>query len=386
MTPIKIYDTTLRDGEQAPGAAMLPAQKLSIAEALQRLKVDVIEAGFPAASADDARALADIARNCRDVTVAAFARTRFEDIATAGQSLRGAAHPRITLVMPVSELHINCKLGMDTSAALDMLTACIGASRNLCAEVEIIAEDASRADLDFLCAVAKNSVRDGAAVFTVADTVGYATPADIHHYLETLQRKVPELGGVTLGIHCHDDLGLATVNTLTGLAAGARQAHCTINGLGERAGNAALEEVVMAMVVRPDRYPYSCRVDTTQFWPASRLVSDATGFAIAPNKAIVGGNAFAHGAGLHQDGILKSANTYEIIRPESVGAPGRQLPITRHSGRKGLAARVAALGLPLDDGGTLDDLFARVKTRLADSGVLSDQELRTMVAEIKAGN
>lgn len=381
MIPIQIYDTTLRDGEQAPGAAMLPAQKLAIAEALQRLGVDTIEAGFPAASPEDARALADIARECRDVRIAAFARTKLDDIAAAGESLRDAAYPRIALVMPVSDLHIRCKLGMDAGAALEMLVACIHAARHVCAEVEVIAEDASRADLDFLCKVARTVVQSGASVLTVADTVGYSTPPDIRHYLETLRREVPELGGILLGIHCHDDLGLATINTLTGLAAGARQAHCTINGLGERAGNAALEEVVMAMAVRPDRYPFSNRVDTTLLWPTSRLVAEATGFPIAPNKAIVGGNAFAHGAGLHQDGILKAASTYEIIQPERVGAPARQLPITRHSGRKGVAARVAALGMSLEDR-KLDQLFAQIKGRLNDSAILGDEELRVMVGQL----
>ena len=383
MTPIQIYDTTLRDGEQAPGAAMLPAQKLAIAEALQRLGVDTIEAGFPAASPEDARALADIARQCRDVKIAAFARTKLDDIAVAGASLRDAVYPRIALVMPVSALHIRCKLGMEAGAALEMLEACIRAARHVCAEVEVIAEDASRADADFLCRVARTVIQSGASVLTVADTVGYSTPPDIRHYLETLQREVPELGGILLGIHCHDDLGLATINTLTGLEAGARQAHCTINGLGERAGNAALEELVMAMAVRPDSYPFSNRVDTTQLWPVSRLVAEVTGFPIAPNKAIVGGNAFAHGSGLHQDGILKSASTYEIIQPERVGAPARQLPITRHSGRKGVAARLAALGLSLDER-KLDLLFAQIKNNLTDSTILDDVELRAMVAQFAA--
>ncbi|APW44177.1 homocitrate synthase/isopropylmalate synthase family protein [Rhodoferax saidenbachensis] len=383
MIPVQIYDTTLRDGEQAPGAAMLPAQKLAIAEALQRLGVDTIEAGFPAASPEDARALADIARQCREVRIAAFARTKLDDIAVAGESLRWAAHPRIALVMPVSDLHIRCKLGMEAGAALEMLVECINAARHVCAEVEVIAEDASRADLDFLCKVARTVVQSGASVLTVADTVGYSTPPDIRHYLETLQSEVPELGGILLGIHCHDDLGLATINTLTGLEAGARQAHCTINGLGERAGNAALEEIVMAMAVRPDRYPFSNRVDTTRLWPASRLVAEATGFSIAPNKAIVGGNAFAHGAGLHQDGILKAASTYEIIQPERVGAPARQLPITRHSGRKGVAARIAALGMSLEER-KLDQLFAQIKGRLTDSAILGDEELRAMVAQLAA--
>lgn len=375
MTPVKIYDTTLRDGEQAPGAAMTPAQKLAIAEALQSLGVDVVEAGFPAASLDDARAVGDVARLCRDITVAAFARTRSDDIVAAGQSIKGAANPRITLVMPVSDLHISCKLGIDTQAAIDMLVASIAQARQLCAEVEVIAEDASRADLDFLCRVARTAVASGACAFTVADTVGYSTPQDIQLYFERLQCDVPELSSLTLGIHCHDDLGLAAINTLTGLQSGARQAHCTVNGLGERAGNAALEEIAMIMAVRGDQYAFSNRIDTTRIWPVSRLVSEITGFQIAPNKAIVGSNAFSHGAGLHQDGMLKAAATYEIIKPEQVGAPAMQLPITRHSGRKGVAARIEALGIVLN-AEKLDLLFAEVKTLATDSTIIDDEELR----------
>ncbi len=374
MIDIQIYDTTLRDGEQAPGAAMLPQQKLVIAKALQELGVDTIEAGFPAASPDDARASADIARECRGVRVAAFARTKSDDIAAAGVALRSAEHPRMTLVMPVSDLHVRYKLEMDSDQALAMLASSVIEARNLCAEVEVITEDASRADLPFLCEVIRLAIEAGACAVTVADTVGYATPADIRHYLETLQREVPELAGVVLGIHCHDDLGLATINTLTGLEAGARQAHCTINGLGERAGNAALEEVVMAMVSRPDRFPFRNRLDTTRLYATSMLVSEVTGFPLPPNKAIVGGNAFAHGAGLHQDGMFKASSMYEIIRPELVGAPARRFPITRHSGRKGLAMRLAELDLILSDD-DLSLLFTLVKAHLIHSAILSDEEL-----------
>ena len=381
MIPIQIYDTTLRDGEQAPGAAMTLDQKMAIAQALQRLGVDTIEAGFPAASAQDASSVVEIAALCRDVRVAAFARTKQEDIELAGYTLRKAVHPRIALVMPVSELHIQCKLGLNAPSALTMLQACLVQARNLCAEVEVIAEDASRADIDFLCKAARVVVSSGAKVLTIADTVGYATPSDIQHLFQELQTSVPELGGVSLGIHCHDDLGLATINTLTGLLGGARQAHCTINGLGERAGNAALEEIVMAMAVRSDQYGFGNRIDTTQLWSISRLVSASTGFSIAPNKAIVGGNAFAHGAGLHQDGILKAASTYEIIQPERVGAPARQLPITRHSGRKGVLARLECLGLELDDA-MVDDLLPLIKQHLAQVAVLEDEGLMALVARL----
>lgn len=380
MTPIQIYDTTLRDGEQAPGAAMLPVPKLEIAAALEQLGVDTIEAGFPAASEEDARAVASIASHCRRVRIAAFARTKPEDIAAAGAALKSAAHSQITLVMPVSALHIKHKLRVGNAEALDMLIESVRAARNLCADVEVIAEDATRSDEAFLCQVARASIQAGAYAFTVADTVGYATPVDIRRYLETLKRDVPEIAGIALGIHCHDDLGLATANSLTGLEAGARLVHCTINGLGERAGNAALEEIAMALAVRVDRYPFTNRLDTSKLWSLSRLVSAATGFAVPPNKAIVGGNAFSHGAGMHQDGILKAIDTYEIISPEQVGAPSRHLPITRHSGRKGLAARLQELGIHASDS-ELDELFVTVKNRLAAIPVLSDQELSALVSQ-----
>ena len=381
MIPVQIYDTTLRDGEQAPGAAMALEQKVEIAVALQRLGVDAIEAGFPAASAQDAAAVVEIAQCCRDVCVAAFARTKEDDIELAGQTLRGAASPRITLVMPVSELHVKCKLGLDSRSSIAMLRACLLQARNLCEDVEIIAEDASRANLDFLSDVARLVVSEGVKVLTIADTVGYATPLDIQYLFQKLRSDVPELERITLGIHCHDDLGLATINTLTGLLNGARQAHCTINGLGERAGNAALEEIVMGMAVRSDRFGFSNHIDTTQLWSISRLVAGVTQFPIAPNKAIVGGNAFAHGAGLHQDGILKAASTYEIIRPERVGAPARQLPITRHSGRKGVVARLEALGIEVDDS-MVNDLLPFIKQHLVRVAVLEDEDLIALVEKL----
>lgn len=380
MIDVQIYDTTLRDGEQAPGAALRPEQKLEIARALQQLGVDTIEAGFPAASPGDTRAFADIARECRDVRIAAFARTRPEDIASAGAVLRSAAHGRITLVMPVSDLHVRLKLGIDYAQALEMLAKSVIAARKLCPEVEVISEDASRADLAFLGKAARTAIESGACAFTVADTVGYATPVDIRECIETLLCEVPELAGITLGIHCHDDLGLATINTLAGIEAGARQAHCTVNGLGERAGNAALEEVVMAMASRPDRFPFRNRLDTTRLFATSRMVSEATGFAIAPNKAIVGGNAFAHGAGMHQDGMFKDSGMYEIIRPEQVGAPVRSFPLTRHSGRKGMAARLAALDIRLSED-DIGRLFLLMKARLGDAPYLGDEELCALAGQ-----
>ncbi len=383
MIPIQIYDTTLRDGEQAPGAALGHKQKLEIAVALEQLGVDTIEAGFPAASANDASSVSSIAEQCRNVRVAAFARTTFQDIEVAAISLKGAVQPRITLVFPASDLHLSLKLRMDRKKALELLTQMVVYARKLCAEVEVIAEDATRSEADFLCQIAAAAMTAGARVFTVADTVGYATPADIRHYFGRLFRDVPELAEITLGIHCHDDLGLATVNSLIGLECGASQIHCTINGIGERAGNAALEEIVMALNVRSDRFPYKSIVETSRIWATSRLVSESTRFPIALNKAIVGANTFSHGSGMHQDGILKASSTYEIITPESVGAPSRNLPITRHSGRKGVAFRAAELGLKLDEI-ELDQLCAAVKVQISSTSVISDFELLSIVQSMRS--
>ena len=383
MIPIHIYDTTLRDGEQAPGAALVFEQKLAIAFALEQLGVDTIEAGFPAASANDTSAVNAIAKQCRKARVAAFARTAIQDIEVAAIALKGAVQPRITLVFPASDLHLSLKLRMARTQALELLAQMIAHARNLCAEVEVIAEDATRSDADFLCKIAYVSKKAGAQVFTVADTVGYATPGDIHYYFGSLLREVPELADMTLGIHCHDDLGLATVNSLVGLECGARQIHCTINGIGERAGNAALEEIVMTLNVRSDRFPYKSIVETPRLWAISRLVSEFTRFPISPNKAIIGNNAFSHGSGMHQDGMLKLPSTYEIMTPESVGAPPRSFPITRHSGRKGIANRIAELGLMLDEA-DLDALFVVLKEQISSTPVISNLELSALVASVRS--
>ena len=378
MKHVEIYDTTLRDGEQAPGAAMRQHEKLAIAEALQALCVDTVEAGFPMASVDDANAVRDIARTCKDIRVAAFARTQAEDIESAAAALKPATRPRISLVMPVSDLHVKTKLRLDTDGAMTLLATCVRAARNLCPDVEVIAEDASRAARPFLARAARTAMESGAGTITIADTVGYATPGDIVDLFAALYDDVPGLNDIHLGIHCHDDLGLATINTLTGLAAGASQAHCTINGIGERAGNAALEEIVMAMRVRHDRFALECGVQARRLWETSQLVAGITSFSVPPNKAIVGGNAYAHGSGMHQDGMLKASDTYEIILPEWVGAPARHLPITRHSGRKGLAARLKKMGVALDDAQTLR-LLELIKSRPGDVSVFSDSEIRNLL-------
>lgn len=382
-TRVKVFDTTLRDGEQAPGAAMHLEQKRAIAEQLEALGVDVIEAGFPVASPEDAETVSAIARQCRDAVVCAFARAKPADIVAAVEAVRPARAPRVTIVMPVSDLHLDRILRISREAALEGVRRSVKQARNACPEVEFIAADVSRADPAFMCAASQAAIEAGANFVTLADTVGYATPRDITTYFDALRDGVPLLERAVLGMHCHNDLGLATINTLQAIESGARQVHCTVGGIGERAGNAALEEVVMALSIRPDRYPYTVGVDTGRLWPVSHRIAEIAGFIIAPNKAVIGANAYSHGSGMHQDGILKATSTYEIIDPSRVGAPGRQLPITRLSGRKGLAARAKSLGYSLSET-HLDQVFGRVKTYTYGEKVVSDDELRRIVETIKS--
>ena len=382
MKKVVFYDTTLRDGEQAPGAALEVPQKLAIAEELQNLGVDVIEAGFPAASEKDASAVAKIGEICKDTTVAAFARTTTHDIQIAIDAVRHTKHPRITLVMPSSDLHLFKKLRINYLEALQMLASMVKFARNGCAEVEVIAEDSTRSNPEFLREIYKTSVHSGASFFTLADTVGYATPKDINNYFDTLHTTELNCEKPILGIHCHDDLGMATINTITGIINGATQAHCTINGIGERAGNAALEEVVMAISVRPDQFPFVHGINTTKLWSLSQMVANFTNFRISPNKAIVGKNAFSHGSGLHQDGMLKDFNMYEILTPEKVGAPDRSLPITRHSGRKGLINRLNTLNIELSTV-QVDELYNHLQDLIGENKVLSDQDLLMYVSKLK---
>ena len=385
MKKVIFYDTTLRDGEQAPGAAMEIFQKLAIAEELQNSGVDVIEAGFPAASEKDALAVTKIGEVCKSTTICAFARTTVHDIQIAIDAVRNSSHPRITLVMPSSDLHLFKKLRINYLEALQMLSNMVKFARNGCAEVEVIAEDSTRSNHEFLREIYKTSVNSGASFFTMADTVGYATPNDISKYFETLNKTELNCQKPILGIHCHDDLGFATINTITGLLNGATQAHCTINGIGERAGNAALEEVVMAISVRSDQFPFVHGIDTTKLWSLSQMVSNFTNFQLSPNKAIVGKNAFSHGSGLHQDGMLKDINMYEILSPEKVGAPNRSLPITRHSGRKGLVNMLSKLNIELTPD-QLDILFNQLQNLIGEDKVLNDDDLIQYVSKIKSNN
>jgi 2-isopropylmalate synthase len=364
---VRIFDTTLRDGEQAPGAGLTAAEKLEVARQLARLRVDVIEAGFPAASPGDFEAVQRIARETRGVAVAALARCRDGDPQRAVEAIRVAERPHLHVFIATSDIHLKHKLRMDREQALAEAVRWVRYGRETLgpdAEIEFSAEDASRTDIDYLLRVYGAVVEAGASTVNIPDTVGYAIPAEFG----ALVRRVVHLvgGDATVSVHCHNDLGLATANTLAAVQAGARQVEVTINGLGERAGNASLEEVVMALRTRPTQFPeLRSHVQTEQITAASRLVSYLTGFAVQPNKAIVGGNAFAHESGIHQDGVIKNPLTYEIMTPQSVGLSGSQLTIGKLSGRRGLQGKLRELGYDVE-GDRLEAVY-RAAISLADA-------------------
>ena len=345
---IRIFDTTLRDGEQSPGASMTLAEKLRIADQLSQLGVDVIEAGFPASSPGDLAAVRAIARQTRGRAVAGLARANHKDINACREALQEAEFPVLHVFIATSDLHLKHKLGMTREQALAHVTEMVGYGRRFFAEVEFSAEDATRSDWDYLTQVFAAAIAAGATVINVPDTVGYTMPSEYTALLTHLQAIVPGIENVVLSAHCHDDLGLATANTLTAIMAGAGQVEVTINGLGERAGNTSLEEVVMALQTRPDAFGGNwTRIAAQHLVPASRLVSEITGIPVQPNKAIVGANAFAHEAGIHQDGMLKHRGTYEIMEPRTVGWTDTKLVLGKHSGRHGFDARLRDLGFRL---------------------------------------
>jgi 2-isopropylmalate synthase len=377
---VRIFDTTLRDGEQAPGAGLTAAEKVDVARQLVRLKVDVIEAGFPAASQGDFEAVNRIARETRGVAVAALARCRDGDPQRAVEAIRVAERPHLHVFIATSDIHLKHKLKIDRDQALAEARRWVKYGREALgsdAEIEFSAEDASRTDVDYLLQVYEAVVEAGASTVNIPDTVGYAIPAEFG----ALTRRVVELVGrdATVSVHCHNDLGLATANTLAAVQAGARQVEVTINGLGERAGNASLEEVVMALRTRPTQFPeLASQVQTEQLTAASRLVSYLTGFAVQPNKAIVGGNAFAHESGIHQDGVIKNPLTYEIMTPQSVGLTGSQLTIGKLSGRRGLQGKLKELGHEVE-GERLDAIY-QAAISLADAKKeVTDNDLLALV-------
>jgi 2-isopropylmalate synthase len=381
---VRIFDTTLRDGEQSPGATMTAPEKLEIARALARLGVDAIEAGFPAASPDDLASVRAIAREVGQAAappiICALARAARRDIELAWDGVRDAARPRLHTFLATSDLHLQHKLRMTRPEVLTRVADMVGLARSLCADVEFSAEDAGRSDPAFLHAVLEVAIRAGATTLNIPDTVGYTTPDELGAMIAGIRARVAGASGVVLSVHCHDDLGLATANSLAGIVAGARQAEVTINGIGERAGNTSLEELVMTLHTRAGKLGLTTGIDTTQLTSISRLVSATTGFAVPPNKAIVGANAFAHESGIHQDGMLKHQATYEIMRPESVGATQTRLVLGKHSGRAALAARLAELGVPVADG-ALDRVFVRFKALADRRKHVSDADLEVLVGD-----
>ena len=361
---VLIFDTTLRDGEQSPGATMSLAEKIEIALLLDDMGVDIIEAGFPIASEGDFQAVSQIAKLVKSASVCGLSRSSLVDIERAAGALKEAVNPRIHTFIATSPVHMKYKLQMEPDAVLEAVAASVTHARNFTDNVQWSAEDATRTEPDFLCRTVEAAVKAGANTINIPDTVGYTAPGESAKIISMLKQRVPGIEDVVISTHCHNDLGMAVANALAAVGAGARQVECTINGLGERAGNAALEEVVMAMRVRNDILPYATGVDTTQINRASRLVSTATGFPVQFNKAVVGKNAFAHEAGIHQDGMLKHAGTYEIMRPEDIGLAASNLVMGKHSGRAALREKLQELGYEMGDN-QLKDVFVRFK-ELAD--------------------
>jgi 2-isopropylmalate synthase len=375
-----IFDTTLRDGEQAPGNSLTAEEKLRFARQLEVLGVDVMEVGFPAASDGDFRAVSAIAAEIRGATVAALARCRTRDIDLAGDALRGAERRRIHVFAASSDLHLREKLRISRHDLLALVRDGVRHARRFTDDVEFSAEDASRTELDFLCQVVETAIEAGATTINLPDTVGYATPAEYGAMFGAVRERVPGADRVTLSAHCHDDLGLAVANSLAAIAAGAGQVECTVNGIGERAGNAALEEIVMAGRVRPQALGFACRIESRELYRTSQLLSHLTGVFPQPNKAIVGRNAFAHEAGIHQHGVLQRGETYEIIVPETVGIARSSLVLGKHSGRHGLGQRYRELGYELDDQ-QLDVLYAEFVALAERKPSILDEDLLTLLHE-----
>src|SRR5215207_6178886 len=388
---VKIFDTTLRDGEQSPGATMTSAEKLELARALARLGVDIIEAGFPAASPDDLEAVRRIAvevgrppagqEDAKVPVIAGLARANKSDIDKAWEAVQEAAHPRIHTFLATSAIHMKHKLKMDPEEVVGRVSETVAYARSLCADVEFSPEDAGRSDPEFLYVVLGEAIKAGATTLNIPDTVGYTTPDEFYKLIDGIIKNTPGMHeGITISVHCHDDLGLATANTLAGILAGARQAEVTVNGIGERAGNTSLEEVVMTLKTRRPIFNLETGIEATQIARISKIVSNYTGIVVQPNKAIVGSNAFAHEAGIHQDGMLKHQTTYEIMRPEDVGVSQSNLVLGKHSGRHALRNRLAEMGHSLDEV-ELDKAFARFKELADRKKSITDLDLEALIAD-----
>ncbi len=364
MDRVHIFDTTLRDGEQSPGFSMHVAEKVRLARQLSELGVDVIEGGFPISSRGDLDAVREIAREITGTRVAALSRARQQDVEAALEALAPARHPRLHIFLATSDLHLHHKLRLTRAQALEAIGTMVSLGRRHCAEVEFSAEDASRTELDFLCQAVEAAIRAGATIINLPDTVGYAVPEEYATMFTCVREHLGDPSGITYSAHCHNDLGLAVANSLAAVRAGVRQVECTINGIGERAGNASLEEIVVALAVRQASFGVSTGIRLEKIYATSRMLSEVTGVPVPPNKAVVGSNAFAHEAGIHQDGILKNPLTYEILPPEAVGVPARQLVVGKHSGRNALRASLKELGYEPTDA-ELAECYRQVTT-LAD--------------------
>jgi len=380
MEKVKIFDTTLRDGEQAPGFSMNVEEKVRMAKQLERLNVDIIEAGFPIASPGDFEAVKAIAENIKNCIVAGLARANPADIKRAAEALKFAKKPRLHVFIATSDIHLEKKLNITREEALETLIKSVKLAREYIDDVEFSAEDATRSDWDFLCKVFTAAIDAGARTINVPDTVGYTVPSEFKRLITYLKENVKNINKATISVHCHNDLGLAVANSISAIEAGARQVECTINGIGERAGNASLEEIVMAIYVRKDIFPFKTDVVTEQIYPTSRLLTQITGIRVQPNKAIVGDNAFAHEAGIHQDGVLKYTRTYEIMTPQSIGLPSNVIVLGKHSGRHAFKERLKSLGYELSEE-DLNRAFAQFKELADKKKEVYNEDIEALVSD-----
>jgi 2-isopropylmalate synthase len=378
---IKIFDTTLRDGEQSPGCSMHLDEKVRLARQLELLGVDVIEAGFPIASEGDYAAVEAVSIECRNVKVAALCRASEQDIVRAGNALKRAAQPRLHVFIATSDIHLEHKLKKSRSEVIEMTRQGVRLASTFTDDVEFSAEDATRSDVDYLCEVLAVAVEEGAKTLNIPDTVGYTLPTEYNQLIRTIKERVVKDRPVTISVHCHNDLGLAVANSLAAIEAGARQVECTINGIGERAGNASLEEIVMAMHVRSDKLPFETGIHTQYIYPTSQLLSEIVGFSVQPNKAVVGRNAFAHEAGIHQHGVLNNPLCYEIMTPESIGLPTNRIVLGKHSGRHALSKRYIELGYSLTPA-ELDEAYKQFIDLADRKKKIYDQDLLSFVSHM----
>ncbi|MGL5446608.1 MAG: 2-isopropylmalate synthase [Rhabdaerophilum sp.] len=377
---VLIFDTTLRDGEQCPGATMTFEEKLEIADFLDAMGVDVIEAGFPIASDGDFEAVTAISKRVKNASVAGLSRAGFKDIDRAGEAVKHAKNPRIHTFISTSPVHMKYKLQKEPDAVLQLVIDSVARARNIVPNVEWSAEDGTRTEMDFLCRCVEAAIKAGANTINIPDTVGYTTPDEYRALFETVRNRVPNSDKAIFSVHCHNDLGMAVANSIAGVMGGARQIECTINGIGERAGNAALEEIVMALKTRGDAFPFETGIESTMLNRASKLVSAATSFPVQYNKAIVGRNAFAHESGIHQDGMLKNTQTYEIMTPDSVGVSKTSLVMGKHSGRNAFRDKLKQLGYEVSDN-QLEDAFVRFKALADRKKVIYDEDIEALVDE-----